>query len=113
MEFVEKTQRIPHQNNTSCTAYEYEMKEEAINGAVIELLGRYPESGQAMNSECVELIYVISGKGYAAVEDEQMELVSGDQLLISPNEKYYLEGMLEVYIACTPAWSPQQHGEVG
>lgn len=85
------------------------MNESAINGAVIELSGRYPETGRVVNTTCTELLYVISGMGEASTADEQVALSLGDQLLIQPNEAYYIEGNLELYIACTPAWSPDQH----
>jgi len=109
MQLVTKTQSTPFKNSETCTAYEYAMAETAINGAVIELTGRYPTTGRATNSISKELVYVTRGSGTIAVDGQETSLVQGDQILIQPGEKYYFNGTMQLYIACTPAWKPTQH----
>ena len=42
--------------------------------------------------------------------NEKIELLAGDSMLIQPKEKYFLDGEYGVIsMACTPAWSSEQH----
>ncbi len=109
MEHIKQSQSTPHQNGEACIAHEYASEEPDINGAVIELTGRYPETGRAVNTVSKEQVFVLEGVGICAVDDQKVALAQGDQLLIQPGEKYYFDGSLRLYIACTPAWTPQQH----
>lgn len=113
MKFIKQTASIPHENSATCTAYEYETNETTINGARIVLSGRYPETGQAVNTISKELVYVLQGQGQAFIKDQRVSLAIGDQLLIEPNEPYYFDGHMELYIACSPAWQPEQHQHIG
>jgi mannose-6-phosphate isomerase-like protein (cupin superfamily) len=83
-----------------------------INGAVIELNGRYPDKGSVVNLKCKELAYVIKGSGKLVVEDKEIKLNEGDLVLIEPGEKYYWEGRMTMFMPCSPAWYPKQHMEV-
>lgn len=89
MKIIHKNQAERFQNGDHCVAIEYSLGDKDINGAVIELSGRYPESGRAVNMECKELVYVIRGSGKVAVEDEETSLEEGDVLLIQPGERYF------------------------
>lgn len=109
MKLVLNNNSTAHQNSATCTAYEYNTGEPAINGARITLTGRYPETGTAFNTVSKELVYVLQGEGRAIVQGQPMALAPGDQLLIEPNETYYFDGTMELFIACTPAWKPEQH----
>ncbi|HVZ67526.1 MAG TPA: cupin domain-containing protein [Patescibacteria group bacterium] len=91
------------------TSYEYDHMDNSINGAVIELNGRYPTEGRVYNEECKELSFVIRGKGRVVVDGKETKFTDGDQILIDPLEKYYWEGEATLFISCTPAWTPEQH----
>jgi mannose-6-phosphate isomerase-like protein (cupin superfamily) len=111
MKLSKKSDAQVFENSAVCKAYEYPLGDNAINAAVIELGGRYPDEGYAVNTVCKEMVYVIRGSGRLTTDNEQVELAEGDMALIQPNEKYYFEGNLMMLLPCTPAWYPEQHRE--
>lgn len=104
-----KSQRKEFKNGNYCTAYEYPMDENMINGSLIVLSGRYPETGCALNEVSKEMAYVVKGSGRVTVEGKEHALAEGDIVLIDPGEKYFWEGNMEIFMPCVPAWSPEQH----
>lgn len=109
MKIIKKDQTREFKNSDVCIAIEYPMDDKDINGAVIELDGRYPDTGRVVNEKCKELVYVIEGAGTLTVEGEEIQLAEGDLAMIEPNEKYFFEGKLKLFTPCTPAWYPEQH----
>src|SRR4030042_3009590 len=112
MKVVERSQTKEFKNSEVCTAIEYPLGDKDINGAVIELNGRYPDSGRAVNAKCKEMAYVINGSGRVVVEDEEIQLNQGDLILIDAGERYFWEGNMTLFMPCTPAWYPEQHKQV-
>ena len=112
MKIIHRHQTKKFQNSDSCTAIEYPLGDKDINGAVIELNGRYPENGRVVNSKCKELAFIIEGQGKLVIEGQEAELGQGDLVLIEPGEKYFWQGNLKMFIPCTPAWYPEQHLEM-
>ena len=112
MKIIHKNQTKQFKNSDVCTAIEYPFEDKDINGAVIELEGRYPDKGRVVNLKCKELAYVIKGSGKVLVEDKEVVLNEGDMVLIEPGEKYYWEGKMTMFVPCVPAWYPEQHEEV-
>lgn len=108
MEVRKKIDALRHENSPACIALEYDMPTDKIDSAVIELNGRYPESGWALNTACTALIHVIRGEGRVYREAGDIALEEDDQLLIRPNEKYALEGEMKLLFSASPAWSPGQ-----
>jgi mannose-6-phosphate isomerase-like protein (cupin superfamily) len=113
MNIVRKVDAKEFKNSDVCTAFEYPLGDKDINGAVIKLDGRYPDTGRVTNKACKELVFVVRGSGKVVVEGQETELSEGDLAIILPGEKYYFEGKLEMFMPCTPAWYPEQHEEVG
>lgn len=112
MKFVKKDQVKIYKNSDKCVAYEYFTGDKDINGAVIEIDGRYPDAGCVVNRVCKEIGYVISGKGYAVVENNKIGLAEGDLVFIAPGENYYWFGdKLKMFMPCSPAFYPEQHEE--
>lgn len=110
MEFIKNKDAPRFKNSTTCIATEYDFKHEKdFNIAGIELNGRYPEQGYALNTVSKELIYIKSGNGTLVSNDQNITLEPGDAALIQPNEKYYIKGTLELIISSAPAWHPEQH----
>jgi len=109
MKIVKNNQSVTFQNGPTCMAYEYPMEDRDINGSLVELSGRYPIEGQVINEKCKEMSFVIEGNGKLVVEGIEYLLSAGDLVLVNPNEKYYWEGNLKLFIPCTPAWFPGQH----
>lgn len=112
MKLVRKDSAQRHNNSDRCTAIEYPMGDKDINGAVIELGGRYPDKGRVTNLKCKELVYVISGAGKVVIEGNEVLLNKGDLVLIEPEEKYFFDGKMTFFAPCTPSWYPEQHIEV-
>ena len=112
MKIIHKKQTKQYKNSDFCIALEYPLGDKDINGAVIELSGRYPEKGAVVNLKCKELAYVVRGSGSLVVEGKETLLNEGDLALIEAGEKYYWEGNMTMFMPCTPAWYPEQHKEV-
>ncbi|MFA6131646.1 MAG: cupin domain-containing protein [Patescibacteria group bacterium] len=112
MKVVYKDQAEKFNNGKFCAALEYSMEDKDLNGAIIELTGRYPEKGRVVNLKCKELAYVIKGSGKVAVDDKETNLKEGDLILIQPGEKYFWDGNLTLFVPCAPAWNPEQYKEV-
>ena len=112
MKIVYQRQTKSFANGKNCVAIEYPMDDKDINGAVIELTGRYPESGRTVNLECKELAYVIAGAGKVFVNDEKIDLQMGDLVLIEPGEKFFWDGTMTLFVPCAPAWHPGQYKQV-
>lgn len=112
MKIIRKDQTEKFNNGEHCVAIEYPLGDKDINGAVIELAGRYPEKGRVVNLKCKELAYVINGFGKVEVEGKEINLREGDLILIEPGEKYFWDGNLSMFVSCTPSWYVDQHKEV-
>lgn len=113
MKIIHKNQTKIFKNSEACMAIEYPMGDKDINGAVIELNGRYPDKGRAVNLKCKEMAYIIKGSGRLVVENKEEKLNKGDLVLIEPGEKFFWEGKLTMFMPCTPAWNHEQYKEVG
>jgi len=109
MHIVHQDQRIQHQNSSTCRAFEYPVFDADINGAVVELDGRYPALGRASNTQCKEMAYVINGSGKIVVEGKDFSLAQGDVILILAGEKFFWDGVMTLFISCSPAWNHEQH----
>lgn len=113
MELIKNKDAPKFNNSPGCIATEYDFNNEKdFNIASIELDGRYPERGYALNTISKELMYVKNGNGILVTNDQQVTLEAGDAALIQPNEKYYLEGALELVIVSAPAWNLAQHRNI-
>lgn len=112
MKIIYKNQTKEFKNSSTCTAIEYPLNDPTINGAVIIINGRYPEKGKAYNEVSKEMVYVIKGSGKVVVENKEIILNEGDLVLIEPNEKFYWNGNMTLFMPCTPAWNPSQYKEV-
>jgi len=109
MRIVKKEQRNEFKNGAHCIAYEYPATDKDINGALIVLSGRYPETGLAMNEISKEIAYVIKGSGIVVIEGKEFAIGEGDLIFINSKEKFYWEGNMELFMPCAPAWNPEQY----
>jgi mannose-6-phosphate isomerase-like protein (cupin superfamily) len=109
MKLVPKSESVKYQNAATCTAHEYETDTPDINLARVEVSGRYPEKGTAVNTEVTELVYVAAGSGVVSCNGVPTQLSEGDVVSIAPGEHVYWEGALTLVIACSPAWHPDQY----
>lgn len=109
MKIVKKGEIARFEHGQTCTAIEYPLADPDINVAIIELQGRYPQTGRALNEISKELAYIASGKGKISVEDKETEVSEGDLVMVLPGEKFYWEGEMTIFMPCVPAWTPQQY----
>lgn len=109
MKLSKNHESIERKNSAMFTAIEHTIQDEAINSVIVKLSGRYPEKQRAVNQQCKEIIYVQDGEGKLILEDQVYELNAGDMVLIEPGEKYYWQGNMRLFVACSPAWTKEQH----
>jgi mannose-6-phosphate isomerase-like protein (cupin superfamily) len=109
MKIITKAQSQEFKNGASCAVYEYPMDDRTINGAVVKLSGRYPDKGSSVNSTCKLMAYIIEGSGAIFVDGKETRVDKGDLVLVEPNEKYYWQGSMELFMPCAPAWTPEQY----
>ena len=112
MYFRKGSEALRHENSSACVAYEYQLPTSELDSAVIELSGRYPEKGWALNTSCTSLIYVIKGAGWVISEEARTKVSEGHQVLIEKGEKYALHGDMKLLFSAAPAWSPDQARKV-
>jgi mannose-6-phosphate isomerase-like protein (cupin superfamily) len=112
MQIVHPSEAHQVQNGKASSVYEYVMEEKEINGAVVKLDGRYPESGVVMNLQCKELVYILKGTAQVVVDGKEISLSEGDMVLIAPNERYFWQGRMTFLITSTPAWSVDQYRHI-
>ncbi len=107
--------KISHQQNAkqrhkhACVITEHALGDPQLDCVIAEINGRYPAVGRVTNQKCKLLAQVQGGSGKLVVEGKEVSLNPGDQVLIEPNEKYFWDGQLTLFIACSPAWYPAQH----
>ena len=97
-------------NSEKCKTLEYSFMDKDIDLGVAVITGRYPDKSYGVNLVSKELIYVLEGSGTLHFENKEIKFSEGDSILIQPKEKYYFDtDYCKISMACTPAWSPDQH----
>jgi mannose-6-phosphate isomerase-like protein (cupin superfamily) len=112
MKVVHKNQAIKFINSDVCSGRQYNIGDKDIDGAIININGRYPNKNFMVNLRCKELAYIIKGTGKVAIENQEFILQEGDLAFINKGEKYYWEGNMTMFMPCTPAWYTEQHKAV-
>ncbi|MEI6672612.1 MAG: hypothetical protein WCL02_04680 [bacterium] len=59
---IKKENARKEQNSPSCTVWEYDFPNKDLSLAVAYINGRYPTTGKAIDHECTDMYYVISGE---------------------------------------------------
>ncbi|MFA7717735.1 MAG: cupin domain-containing protein [Candidatus Absconditabacterales bacterium] len=97
-------------NSSSCTVWEYDFPSKNLGFALSKINGRFPETGKAINTECNEIYYVISGSGIIYHQTGTYEIHAGDSFLFEKGTSYYVEGNnLFLALPTSPAWYPGQY----
>lgn len=112
MKYICKDAANKIKNSKTCTVREYKLDRQNIDIAQVTISGRYPEDGSVKNNVSTEVCLVISGSGSIVVDKEKTLLQAGDVILIEPGEKFFWEGVMEIVISCSPAWSIEQYKQV-
>ena len=111
MKFAKRDESKITDKTTYSVAEYFDIDDPNIDLCVADFRGRAPTEGWAVNTECKELLYIISGVGKVVTEIGEKEFAAGDGLLIDRGEKYYFDGKFQAAIICTPKWTVKQHEE--
>lgn len=109
MQKYSQTETFEHKNSEHCVVTGFPAEDSDINFAIVKVSSRYPDKGLVTNTLCKEMAYVQEGGGKIVVDDIEYVMQKGDVVLIDRNEKYYWDGDMTLHIACTPAFTPEQH----
>ena len=112
MKIVKANDAVSFKNAENCYGTEASFDGAPLNGALITVKGRYPESGYVMNEVCAELAFVVRGRGRICSDEESIEFGLHDNLYLASGEKFYWEGDFDIYTICTPVFYPEQHKEI-
>src|ERR1700690_1151855 len=109
MKLVRGSEVSDQSNGDDCTIYDYPTGASEMSGVVAVISGRYPSIRRVHNNICMMVAFVLAGsQGKVVVEAVEYPLEPGDLVMIDPRERYYWEGELRLFIASTPAWTPDQ-----
>lgn len=107
--FIKKENAKKKKNTDSCYVWEY-FESDKIGFATALINGRYPDSGKAVNQECEEIYFVISGKGNVHKGGKGYHMEQGDMLFFDKGQEYWVEGdNMEVVIVTAPPWFFEQY----
>lgn len=107
---IKKSDSKKIQNSKDCTVWEYENPSKHFSFATALIDGRYPKEKRAVNLECEEIYFVISGTGVVHSEKGDFKTSEGDLYFFAKGERYWVEGnKLFVALANAPKWSLEQH----
>ncbi len=110
MKVIKYNDALKGSNSNKCKTLEYSFGDKDIDLGLATITGRYPDNGYCVNLKSKELIYCIEGDGTLNFENKTVSFKKGDSILIYPNEKYFWQtNYCIVSMACTPAWTEEQH----
>jgi len=112
MHVVKKAEVKTRKNSPTCIVQEYPSPDKDINLAVVELSGRYPTSGWAVNEKCKEMGWVLKGSGQFVTENQIVTISEGDLVVVEPGENYFWDGHMTLVMPATPAWYFEQHKNI-
>ncbi len=111
MEYKKFNQTEKFKGETNVT-YEYNIEDGDINYCIVDVKGRFPKRGYAINRGCKQMAHILAGEGKLVVNDKSYNLEKDDVVLIGRGEMYYWEGEMRLGVPCAPAWTPEQHLEL-
>jgi len=109
MKIIRKNQIARFEHGPSCTANEYPVDDKDINIAIIELNGRYPQKGWALNEISKELACIMEGSGSVVIDGNETQVSEGDLVMVYPGEKFFWQGKMKLFMPCVPAWNENQY----
>jgi tRNA1(Val) A37 N6-methylase TrmN6 len=97
-------------NSETCSGLSYRDDETNVDISKIDISGRYPESGWAVNEVAHEMVYVARGTGSLARKDQQaIALTEGDVVSVAPGKRFAWDGDMTIIMACNPPFNPNQY----
>ncbi len=111
---IKKSEAVEVNNSAACTIWEYNYPSSAFSLATAFIDGRYPSEKRAVNLDCEEVYYVVSGSGVVHSEKGDFALSVGDVYHFEKGEVFWVEGKkLSLVLVNAPKWFPEQHQIVG
>ncbi len=102
-----------HTFSATCVGRDFPLNDPHIDACIMDLNGRYPESGNVVNKGFRGLVHILAGTGTITIDDVEHTLRQGDVFLILPNQKHHWNGTdLKLFIACTPPFDSASHAVV-
>lgn len=97
-------------NSAACKGVSYTAEPAPVDMAVIDITGRYPDRGWAVNRVVHEIVYVQRGVGSLAIKgSEVMNLQEGLVVSVAPGERFAWDGDMIIVMACSPPFDPEQY----
>lgn len=97
-------------NSDTCAGISYVDEDAQIDMAIIDISGRYPESGWAVNEVVHEMVCVKRGMGTLVIKGAQTyNLKEGDAVTIAPGKRFAWNGDMTIIMACNPPFYPEQY----
>lgn len=112
MIIARSTEATSFENSPYCSGRSYGGTGSDIDGAIISVNGRYPESGFLVNEVSKELVYVTAGSGELIHRTGSKKFSKGDVIFIDNREEFAWDGEFEGFFATTPQFDPAQHKEI-
>ena len=98
------------ENSPFCTVWEYDFPHKDLWLAIALINWRYPTTGKAIDHECNDMYYVISGEWIIHNETGDHEIKPWDCFLFDKGWRYRVEWKdLKVVLPSAPAWFLSQH----
>ena len=109
MKITHAHQAVVRKNSEVCVVTEYPHIDNDLDFAIVKVSGRYPDTKQATNLKCKEIVFIHSGEGTVTINNIPHTLNPGDVVMIEAGELFFWQGNMTLYIACTPAFNIEQH----
>jgi mannose-6-phosphate isomerase-like protein (cupin superfamily) len=107
---IKKQQAKEKTTSKTCKVWEYGFENKNLGIAAVKIDGRYPEKGKAMNKECDEIYYVISGEAKVNVDGKEFNIAEGDALFLPKAKPYFVEAKkLFLLVSNNPSWNAEQY----
>jgi hypothetical protein len=98
------------QNSPRCEGVAYSDESASVDMAIIDISGRYPEHGWAVNEIVHEMVYVSRGMGRLAVKGmETISLNEGDVVSIASGKRFAWDGEMTLVMVCNPPFTSSQY----
>lgn len=113
MKIWKKDTGFQFRNSDNCYGEAFAETDASLDLAVIEITGRYPDTGYIYNDEAHEMAYVSQGQGYFKQKDgEWQQLDMGDVVYFAPGERVaWKSENMTIVVPCSPQFDPDKHHE--
>lgn len=98
------------ENSDTCKGVVFGVNDAPLDMAEIEISGRYPERGWALNHEAHEMVRVLRGVGMLALRSNaELMLGEGDVVHVPAGQQFAWSGDMTILMACSPPFTPEQY----